>query len=185
AAASGAYLDLLGWIYLLVFVCLVLVFWNSPRDRVPLYLTNRRTWEAVDGLLPQNPFFSFLDLGSGIGGLLLHLARRHPEARFAGIESAPLPFALAWLRLRLSGLANIELVRGDFWAEDLSRHDLIYAFLSPEPMPALGEKAKEQMKPGAMLLSNSFPIPELEPERIMEVEDRRGTRLFIWHPAES
>ncbi len=184
AAASGAYLDLPSWIYLIVFIVLLLVFWNSPRDRVPLYLTNRRTWEAIAGLLPAAPGFRFLDLGGGIGGTLLFLARRRPEGRFRGIESAPLPFALAWLRLRLSGLANIRLIRGDFWAEDLSAEDLVYAFLSPEPMPALMQKAIGEMKPGAILISNSFAVPGFAPERIIEVGDKRGTRLLVWHPAE-
>lgn len=182
AAASGAYLDLPAWIYLLAFIVLLLVFWNSPRDRVPLYLTNRKTWEAIAGLLPQAPDFRFLDLSCGIGGTLLFLARRRPDGQFTGIDSAPLPLALAWVRLRLSGLANMRLIRGDFWGQDLAPHDLVYAFLSPEPMHALMRKAMAEMKPGALLVSNSFAPPEIEPERIIEVADRRHTRLYIWRP---
>ena len=44
-------LNLPGWIYPLLFAVLALVFWNSADDRVPLYLTNRTTWQALQDLI--------------------------------------------------------------------------------------------------------------------------------------
>ena len=41
------------WIFLVLFVLLVLVFWNSARGGVPLYLSNPRTRAALAALLPQ------------------------------------------------------------------------------------------------------------------------------------
>ena len=39
-----------------------------------------------------------VDIGSGLGGLVLELARRRPDSVFMGIELAPLPWLLSWLR---------------------------------------------------------------------------------------
>lgn len=180
AAAAAAAFPLPAWVYLVAFAGLLGVFWNSPRGRVPLYLTNRRTWEAINRLLPERTGLGVIDLGCGIGGVIFYLARRRPDAEITGIESAPLPYALAWLRRRRAGGANLRLVYGDFWKEDLSRFDVVYAFLSPAPMPALYEKARAEMKAGALLVSNSFAVPGVEPHEVVEVNDRRRTRLYLW-----
>jgi len=42
----------LPWIFLLVFVALSLVYWNTVHNQVPLYLTTRATWVALAELLP-------------------------------------------------------------------------------------------------------------------------------------
>jgi hypothetical protein len=71
-------------------------------------------------------------------------------------------------------------MRGDFWHHPLGPYDMVYAFLSPLPMPRLWEKAKAEMRPGSLLVSNSFPVPDVEPQRVIEIADRRGTRLYCY-----
>ncbi|MDP6573461.1 MAG: hypothetical protein QGI06_08130 [Rhodospirillales bacterium] len=180
AAAAATTLPVPAWVYLAFFLVLLLVFWNSARERVPLYLSNRLTWSALARLLPDRSGIAFLDVGSGLGGTLAHLARQRPRGRFAGIESAPLLFALSWLRLRILGPANVRLAYGDFWKQDLSPYDVVYCFLSPEPMPALYRKACAEMRPGSLFISNSFEVPGAPADEIVEVPDRRRTRLFVW-----
>lgn len=168
------------WIFLTIFIALLLVYWNTARNRVPLYLTNRTTWAALEALLPPEKGGRFIDIGCGIGGALLYLARRRPDMTFVGIESAPLPFVLAWLRRLLTGTRNLELKYGDFWKEDLALYDIAYAFLSPEPMPRLFDKARAEMKPETQLISNSFTVPNHTPSETINVEDARQTKLLIW-----
>ncbi len=178
-------LQIPGWVYLLAFLALALVFWNSAGDRVPLYLTNRTTWEALEELLKteaqrkQGPL-EVTDMGCGLGGALLYLARHCPEHRFTGVESAPLPFALARIRQAFSGLDNLTIRYGNLWNQDLGRYDLLYCFLSPEPMPRLYEKAKGEMQTGSLLVSNSFVVPDIAPEVTLQLEDRRETRLLLY-----
>jgi hypothetical protein len=180
-AAGGAALMLAlpSWIFLAVFIALVLVFWNASSERVPLYLTNRHTWEALAGQLPKGKT-KFIDIGCGVGGTLTYLANACPQAHISGIESAPIPYALAWLRIRFSGLRNITLLYGDFWKHNLEGYDLAYVFLSPTPMGALYEKAKSEMQHGAALISNSFAVPDHLPDETLNIEDRRQTQLLIW-----
>lgn len=164
--------------YLIGFVLLLLTFRGTLRDRVPLYLSNQRTAEELAKLIPERPDCRVLDLGCGNGQLLSWLAKQRPNAEFHGVESSPLPFLLAWLRLHRLG--NCRLRFGDLWSEDLGRYDLVYAFLSPEPMPRLWRQARARMRPGSLFISNSFEIPGIEPDEVLEVEDRRQTQLLIW-----
>lgn len=167
-----------GW-FLVAFVLLLLVFWRTDRSRVPLYLTNRATTEALLELLPATPC-RILDLGCGDGSLLRRLALARPDCLFTGIEHAPLPWLIA--RLRTLGLANVTVRRADFWAVPLGGHAVVYAFLSPAPMPQLWAKAVREMSPGALLVSNSFAVPGQQADTTVEVADRRNTRLFLYHP---
>ncbi|MDP1606356.1 MAG: class I SAM-dependent methyltransferase [Rhodocyclaceae bacterium] len=167
-----------GW-FLAAFVLTLLIFWRTDQSRVPLYLSNRRTANALAALLPATPI-TLIDLGCGMGGLLKHLAKARPDCRFVGIEHAPLPCLIAQLRTR--GIANVTVRRGDFWPEPLGGYDFVYAFLSPAPMPRLWRKACAEMAPGAILVSNSFAVPEIVPGTEIEVADRRTTRLYLYRP---
>ncbi|BAL26300.1 putative methyltransferase [Azoarcus sp. KH32C] len=169
-----------GW-YLGGFALLAAIYWTSFRTQVPLYLSNRRTAEAMARLLPEGRALRVLDLGSGTGSLLRPLARRRPDCRFDGVEAAPAPWLIS--RLLARRLGNLALRRGDFFAEPWSEYDVVYAFLSPVPMPAVWEKAERELAPGALLVSNSFPIPGRKPREVVEVADRRATRLYVYEVA--
>ncbi len=160
--------------YLAAFVVLALTSLGSVGTRVPLFLSSRQAVEALAQRLPQG--LRFIDLGCGVGGPLAGLARRRPDLILHGVEAAP----LNWLasRLRLDGRARIRL--GSLWDEDLSRYDVVYAYLSPAPMARLWKKASREMRPGSLLISNSFPIPGVPPDEVMELDDLTRSRLYLW-----
>ena len=162
--------------YLGGFVLLALFYWSSYRTQVPLYLSNAATVAAVAELVPPDRASAVLDLGSGIGSLIRPLARQRPMARCVGIEMAP---GSLWLgRLLARGLPNLSQRRADFWGESWRDYDLVYAFLSPVPMARIGEKAAAELGPQAVLISNSFPIPNRKPDFVLDLPDRRRTRLY-------
>jgi SAM-dependent methyltransferase len=169
-------------VWLAVFAVFALIYWSSYRTQVPLFLTNGQTVRAVAGLLPPGPI-EVLDIGCGIGSFLAAFAQQRQDARLTGIENAPVPFALS--RLRAFKHPAITVIRSDFFAQSWAGYDLVYAFLSPTPMFDAWEKARREMKPGSLFVSNSFDIPGVEPDRVIEVADRRRTRLLVFeipHP---
>lgn len=168
-----------GW-YLAAFALLTALYWTTFRTRVPLYLSNRQTVVALDQLVASRRPRKVLDLGSGTGTILVALAHQHPDISFTGIETAPGPYLIGRVRARRQ--PNIEWVRGDFFSRSWADFDLIYAFLSPVPMSAVGDKAMREMRPGSILISNSFAIPGLQAHDIIKVGDKRGTLLFVYDP---
>ncbi|MBI4740650.1 MAG: class I SAM-dependent methyltransferase [Betaproteobacteria bacterium] len=175
-AVAGLAIDP-GW-FLLAFGLLLLVYRGALDGQVPLYLSNTQTAAALAELTADRTSFRFLDLGAGIGSVVCPLAGARPECRFTGVENAPVTWAVG--RLRSAGLSNCDWRWGDIWQTDLSGFDVVYAFLSPVPMPALWQKARAEMRPGSLFVSNSFAVPEVEADEVCGVEDRRQTRLYCY-----
>src|SRR5262249_44405119 len=111
---------------------------------------------------------------------VLALAKVRPDMIVEGIESAPFPFVVSWARRIVLGPSNAKIVYGDFWKRSLAGYDMIYAFLSPAPMSALYEKARAEMTPGSLLVSNSFAVEGVEPSDMRVLDDGRRTRLYLY-----
>jgi SAM-dependent methyltransferase len=168
------------WLYPVAFVLCALVYWNGAAEQVPFYMTNRRTWKAISGIVTEEKANRIVDLGSGMGGIVTYLARNHRAATVKGVETAPLLIAASKFRLAASRLKNAEMLYRSIWDVDLAGFDLVYCFLSPAPMPRLYDKARSEMRKGSILVSNSFAVPDIAPERIIEVDDARKTRLYVY-----
>ena len=128
----------------------------------------------------REPVFRFIDLGSGLGGVLTHLARARPDGQYSGVESAPLPFLWSWLRIRLGRHRNCKVRWGSLWDCDLSRYDVVFAYLSPVPMERLWRKARAEMRPGSVFVSSTFAVPEQAPHESVQVDDLHRSTLLIW-----
>ena len=172
-------LDLPSIWFLGAFLLLALVYGRTYQTQVPLYLSSRTTIEALASLLPKRDGFSFIDLGSGFGGLLRHLSRIRPDGDYHGIEAAPLPFLLSKCR-NVIGAGGGRIRWGNFWRQDLSPYDVVYAYLSPVPMTALWRKAHAEMRPGSIFISNSFTVAGVTPEMSLKLEDFEGSTLHVW-----
>ena len=160
--------------FLAAFVLLALTSLGTIRSRVPLYLSSPRAAQVLAARLPENG--RLLDLGCGLGGPLARLHQARPDAILHGVEAAPLNWLIA--RLRLAGCARIRL--GTLWRSDLSGYDVVYAYLSPAPMPRLWDKARAEMRPGSLFISNSFAVPGEQPDEVVELNDLSNARLLIW-----
>jgi SAM-dependent methyltransferase len=169
------------WIWGCAGLLMVLAYGAVYRTQVPLFLSRRAVWETVLAELPPphpGRRLRFVDLGSGLGGLPRFIARSRPDVDCSGVELAPLPAAIAWLRQRTAPLPNVRLSRGDLWSEPLEEVDLVFAFLSPVPMPALGRKAAAELRAGGTLVSCEFPVPDATPTAVRESGGQR--RLYVY-----
>ncbi|MDV5862955.1 class I SAM-dependent methyltransferase [Pseudomonas mendocina] len=171
--------DLPAWLFLLGFVVLLLVNWNSLREQVPLYLSGRKAQQRLQQCLGERESpLRFIDLGCGTAGPLLQLARQFPRGQFVGVETAPLLFVFAWLRCLLQ--ENCSIRYQSLWQVELREFDVVYCFLSPVPMPRLWAKAQVEMRAGSWLISNTFEIPGVPADRKLEINEGRQTALLLW-----
>jgi hypothetical protein len=173
-------LDIPPGFFLAAFLVMLVVYWSTFRTQVPLYLSSNQVWQALASRLPSEQPFTLVDLGSGIGGVLTYLARIRPQGRYHGIESAPLPFLWSWLRIKFGGFNDCTVQWGSFWDNDLGQYDVVFAYLSPVPMEALWQKAKKEMRPGCLFISNTFAVPDQPPQETFTVDDLHHSTLYIW-----
>jgi SAM-dependent methyltransferase len=165
-------------LYLAAFLFLLMLYWSTFRTQVPFYPSGPRVWQAVLDLLPADRAPRVIDIGSGLGGLVLALSRARPEGEFIGIELAPLPWIASLLRARMSR-SRARFIRGDYDALDLAQFDVVFAYLSPAAMPALWQKVQREMRPGSLLLSYEFPIFGAPPD-LTVLPNPHGPVLYGW-----
>lgn len=165
-------------IFLACFLFFVVLYWSTFRTQVPFYPSNRAVREAVAALLPRDRPVRIIDIGSGFGGLVLHVGACRPDAECVGIELAPLPWLASCLRAALTGSRG-RFIRGDYHALDFAQFDVVFAYLSPAAMPALWDKARAEMRSGTLLLSYEFPIPGTQPQ-LVHACGRSGVALYGW-----
>ena len=167
-----------GW-FLAAFVVMALFYWTTFRTQVPLFLSNRKTVDALARLLPTQAA-RVLDAGAGTGSALRPLANARPDCQFVGVEAAPAPWLIG--RLLAGDQRNLDWRRGDMWSLNWSDFDVVYVFLSPVPMARVWKKACAEMRPGSRLVSNSFEVPGVTPERVIPARAGGGRTLFIYAP---
>ena len=165
-------------LFLAAFLVFLLLYWSTFRTQVPYYPSRFATWQAVNELLPRDGNVRFIDIGSGLGGLTLHLAQRHPAGNFTGIEIAPLPWLVSLLRARMMR-SPARFERGDYRLLNFADYDVVFAYLSPVAMPGLWEKARGEMPPGSLLLSYEFSIPGAPASAVISPDDAEA-ELYVW-----
>jgi len=62
----------------------------------------------------------------------------------------------------------------------LGDFDVVYAVPSPVPMLTLWQKAKREMRPGSLFVSNSFPVPGEVPDQVIEVDCTPPRPLYCY-----
>ena len=164
--------------YLTAFVVIVAIYWSTYRTQVPLFLSNQAAVEALAGILPETRAVRLLDVGCGTGTVLAGLVRLRPADQLEGVEIAPMPYAIARLRAKVAQ-GRFKVSRSDLWGESLAGYDVVYAFLSPVPMPALWQKVRAEMRRGSLFVSNTFDVPGAPPDRVITLGEGRRA-LLVW-----
>lgn len=156
------------WWFFAGAVVLIALQWNAIFTRIPLYRSDKMVSQSLTHFMDSRGYRSLLDIGCGDGRLLMHLAKAHPERTFVGIESAPILYFIAYLRCRKQ--ANCDIRFGDFWKFSWSPYDVVFAFLSPEPMLWVWRKAERDMRENSALLSLAFSVPGVEEDGLLPAQ---------------
>ncbi|MBB5190055.1 hypothetical protein HNQ50_000765 [Silvimonas terrae] len=162
------------WLWLVAFVLLFLVSAGAVQSRVPLYLSNPRALALLSQEIPSHAHV--IDLGGGTGTVLAWLGKHRPDVTVTGVEMAWLPWLIGRWRLG----AQADWRRADAFTQNLAGFDVVYAYLSPEPMPRLWQKVKAECRPDCRLISNSFGVPGQTPDKTIDIGDWKHSKLLIW-----
>lgn len=172
---------------LLIFILLIfllaiavsLVVWSLKNGISPMP-TTPKVKSALFTLLPTDLKGTIYELGSGWGTLVFPLAKKFPSCQVVGLETSPVPFIISYLFLKILSISNAKLFRRDFFTVDLSEASLVVCYLYPEAMRKLKKKLEVELKPGCLVVSNTFAIPGWTYEKIIEIEDIYHTKVYLY-----
>lgn len=115
----------------------------------------------------QRPL-KIIDLGCGVGGLLLPLAKKFPQHQFVGYDWDF--FVCQILKLRARKLSNLTVVRDNFMHADLKQYDLLLCFLDTKAAEDLSLKMKQEINSNALIVSSAFELKGLTPTNVLDAK---------------
>lgn len=168
-------------IVIMTTVAFLLTVIGGMMTGVPFVPAPRRTTEVLMRLCPLDASSHFYDLGCGDGRIVAAMAGRYPAATCIGVEMAPLPSILLWLRQHLSPHQNMRFLYRDFGAVDLSDATHIYLYLFPALMERLLPKLEKELRPGTRVVSCDFVFKGRQPNQIVPLGESKHThKLYVY-----
>ncbi len=118
-----------------------------------------------------------VDLGSGYGHLVIDLAKTFKNAEITGVELLWLPYLFS--RISAKRFKKTRIIKDDLYKHDLSDYNAIVFFLRKDHH--VDDKVKNEVKPGAIIVSNNFPLKNYQPKEVKEISDIFAKRTIYFY----
>lgn len=160
-----AFILLVGGLFALKMTYVLSVALVLPVTRGALYVsTSRKRIGVFLDAVPMQAGQVLVDLGCGDGRVLRSVRKRY-SVKAIGYELNLMAYTKA--RLLCLGRKGIEIRLRNFWKADLSNADVIFCYLFPDVLQDLCVKLKEELKPGAVVVSCNFALPQWRPDMVL------------------
>lgn len=100
-----------------------------------------------------------IDLGSGNGRVVFEFAKLGLIA--TGFEEKEDLVKTSQKKLIETHLQNAQIIKVDYWNENLSEFDIVYIYGIPTIMGKLEQKLTNELPKGAIVISNVYTFPHL------------------------
>jgi hypothetical protein len=108
----------------------------------------------------------FIDIGSGDGRIVAWASQLGYEAH--GVEFNPYLSLLSRLRIFLTRFKKnkTEIFNKNFKKHDYTDYSVAYIYIFSDHMNEIKEKLFREMKPGSVIISNTFKFKDIEPDEV-------------------
>lgn len=121
-----------------------------------------------------------IDLGSGWGNLSFAFAKAFPQAKVIGYENSLIPYLFTICLNLILRRTNLRFCYHNFLKVPFKEANLIVCYLFPGGMKRLKPKFEQELKPGAVVVSNTFALPGKQPFKIVKVKDIYLSKLYFY-----
>lgn len=118
------------------------------------------------------------DLGCGDARILIQAMKKAP-VKGVGIEVSHIVMSLARIK-KWWNKSSVKLLRKNFYDQDLSDADVVICYLFPGVMKKLQEKFEKELKPGARVISYSFPMIEWHPKKTLATRENKPKNFLVY-----
>ncbi|WP_138753927.1 class I SAM-dependent methyltransferase [Paenibacillus sinopodophylli] len=170
-------------VMLLALMSIVFVSWRNGISPMPSSSVVRREVLRLMKRLPmQGPLSDgvMIEAGSGWGSLALQLGRSFRGWRIIGLENSVIPLWISFCAAKLENRMNVSFTKCDLYTYCYRDVDRVVCYLYPGAMRRLSPLFREQLKPGAYVVSILFALPDWEPEQVMVCKDMYRTPIYLY-----
>jgi hypothetical protein len=121
-----------------------------------------------------------VDLGSGWGTLCFAVAHAFPDREVWGYENSLVPYVYCFLINVLVRRKNLRFVRQNVFSVPLHEAGLVLCYLYSGAMVRLKAKFESELRAGAVVVSNTFAVPQWKPQRVVELRDMYRTKIYLY-----
>lgn len=163
---------------------------HSFRHKVPYVPVPKGVVKRMVLAIPfilKNDSVHIIDLGSGTGKLVCHLARHTPRhVTVHGVEKSPLLFFISRVRRFLSPRKKrIILFKADWNTVSLTDFYAVFVFLTPAGMADLYPKFKSELTGSAYIASYLFPLQTKDGFSEHKIVWGKNERIYVYTKQDS
>lgn len=119
------------------------------------------------------------DLGSGFGTFAFSLSKKL-SGSLVGYEGAQIPYWISKFLSKIFIRPNLKIQKGDFFKEDLSSYQIVFCYLYRSAMPKLTKKLQEELKAGSWVITHTFALDQLKPDKVIRANDLYQTPIYFY-----
>jgi hypothetical protein len=179
AALYLAYFIMLFSIFALVILVVhfyrVIILDNAPYIRTGKKLIDRIIEEIDFSASDGKEKAKVYELGSGDGRFLRALAKKK-NIQAIGLENFLLPYTISQVAKFLTK-SQVEFRYQNLFKADLSDADYIFCYLITKQMDKLEVKLQKELKPGALVISNTFKFKNWPLEKEIIIDPKKKFSL--------
>jgi hypothetical protein len=142
--------------------------------------SSRKALAAILQMIKETgPGGSIVDLGSGWGTLCFAVAHAFPDKEVYGYENSPVPYMYCLSINLLLRRKNLRFFCRNFHTAALHETGLVYCYLYSGAMEKLTLKFEQELRPGTVVISNTFAVPLWKPQRVAILKDMYRTKIYL------
>jgi hypothetical protein len=172
-------------VMLLIVLSIVYMSWRNGISPMPSSTHARQV--VVNEVKQLGKPGTLVDIGSGFGTLVMHIAQQCPEWKIIGLENSPIPLWMSRIAARITSkikgisLNGVKLMKGNVYSYSYEEIDAIVCYLYPGAMKKLKGIFERRLPSGTTIISICFAIPGWEAERVITCRDMYRTKVYVYH----
>ncbi|MFC1598431.1 class I SAM-dependent methyltransferase [Patescibacteria group bacterium] len=169
---------------LVVIVCSIILLFLWLNEMVNVFVKGnapyvRTSRKLINKMLNDIEFkdgSSVYELGCGDGRFIRALAKKNKNLKITGFEYFIVPYLMG-RTMNIFSKAKVKIKLQDFFKVDLSGVDYIFCYLINTEQEKLKEKLNKELKPGAIVISNTFKFKDWQPIKTIEINKAKKSGL--------
>jgi hypothetical protein len=167
-------------LFAVIYVMLTIVAFSIYNGISPMPSSRKALSSILHLIKETSPDGNIIDLGSGWGTLCFAVAKAFPKKEVHGYENSPAPYMFCLLIKVLLKRKNLHFTFRNFHEISLHEAGLVLCYLYSGAMTKLKLKLELELRPGTMVISNTFAMPIWKPKKVVELKDLYRTKIYLY-----